>query len=317
MTGALPSINANRHILYYTTRADGPLDAKFSGDPKKYIVEKKKEMDPADVSTTSTIRKVFETPNQTGGQDPNIDESLKHDFKMIARAISLKSVPREAYLAGLSGTIPYLATSLSTLYLTWNLKQTWAPGVKSVLMISHENAQALLNSLEPLQLTYGAVIISFLGAIHWGLEFAEKQPSHDRTRFRYGLGVIAPAVAWPTLLMPVEYALMSQFVAFTLLYYADAKAAAKGWAPFWYGTYRFVLTFIVCTAIVASMVGRGKLERSGAQAKLEGVKQQIHTSTSEKYTPKWARLEKEEKEKRHQEEQKNAADEKEGKEGDK
>jgi hypothetical protein len=71
--------------------------------------------------------------------------------------------------------------------------------------------------------------------------------------------VIAPAVAWPTLLFPVEYALISQFLAFTFLYYNDARAAAAGRAPHWYGMYRFVLTFIVGASIVASLIGREQI----------------------------------------------------------
>lgn len=34
-------------------------------------------------------------------------------------------------------------------------------------MVSHEQAEHYLHLLEPIQVGYGAVIISFLGAIHW------------------------------------------------------------------------------------------------------------------------------------------------------
>jgi hypothetical protein len=64
------------------------------------------------------------------------------------------------------------------------------------------------------------------------------------------------------MLMPLEYALISQFVAFTLLYFVDARAAVRGWAPPWYGTYRFVLTFIVGASIVISLVGRGQIQEN-------------------------------------------------------
>ena len=61
------------------------------------------------------------------------------------------------------------------------------------------------------------------------------------------------------MLLPIEGALISQFLAFTFSYYADAKAVRKGWAPQWYSTYRFVLTFIVGASIVASLIGRGEI----------------------------------------------------------
>ena len=71
--------------------------------------------------------------------------------------------------------------------------------------------------------------------------------------------MIAPAVAWPTILLPVEYALISQFCAFTFLYFADARSVVKGWTPHWYSTYRFVLTFVVGASIVFSLIGRGQI----------------------------------------------------------
>ncbi|KAL9119193.1 MAG: hypothetical protein Q9187_004256 [Circinaria calcarea] len=71
--------------------------------------------------------------------------------------------------------------------------------------------------------------------------------------------MIAPAIAWPTILMPVEYALIAQFLAFNYLYFHDARATVKGWAPYWYTTYRFVLTFVVGASIVVSLIGRGQV----------------------------------------------------------
>lgn len=73
------------------------------------------------------------------------------------------------------------------------------------------------------------------------------------------IGVAATAVAWPTLLLSAEVGLITQFMAFTFLYYADSQAAKAGWAPRWYGIYRFVLTFIVGASIVASLIGRGQI----------------------------------------------------------
>lgn len=100
-------------------------------------------------------------------------------------------------------------------------------------------------------------IISFLGAIHWGLEWAGYGGTQGYRR--YAIGVVAPAVAWPTIFLPVEYALISQFLAFNFLYYADSRACKRGWAPPWYGVYRFVLTFIVGASIIISLVGRGQI----------------------------------------------------------
>ena len=71
--------------------------------------------------------------------------------------------------------------------------------------------------------------------------------------------MVAPAIAWPTTLLPVEYALIVQFLAFNYLYFADARATVRGWAPHWYTAYRFALTFIVGASIVISLIGRGQI----------------------------------------------------------
>lgn len=59
--------------------------------------------------------------------------------------------------------------------------------------------------------------------------------------------------------MPIETALISQFLIFNYMYYTDSRAAKRGLAPAWYGVYRFILTFIVGSAIVASLIGRGQI----------------------------------------------------------
>jgi len=115
-------------------------------------------------------------------------------------------------------------------------------------------------------------ILSFLGAVHWGLEWAGYG---GRTGYRrYAAGVIAPAVAWPTLLLPIEHALITQFLAFTFLYYNDARASVKGLAPHWYSMYRFVLTFIVGASIVATLVGREQI--SGIVSRDHNISEKIN-----------------------------------------
>lgn len=78
--------------------------------------------------------------------------------------------------------------------------------------------------------------------------------------------MLTPAVAWPTILMPVEYALITQFLAFNFLYASDSGATVKGWAPPWYSSYRFILTAIVGASIVVSLVGRGQIQDRVGQA---------------------------------------------------
>lgn len=179
---------------------------------------------------------------------------VKHDVNTVKDTFSLAAVPREAYYMGLAGTLPYLATSLSTVYLSWELNHATAG---YGWMIDEKNATYLLHLIEPLQIGYGASILSFLGAIHWGLEWAGYGGYQGYKR--YAIGVVAPIVAWSTLIMPVEGALIAQFLGFTALYYVDTRASYRGWTPDWYAVYRFVLTMIVGASIVATLIGRSEL----------------------------------------------------------
>ena len=87
----------------------------------------------------------------------------------MKETFTFTNVPRESHILGLAGTLPYLGTSLSTVFLAWDLNKEIPTGnaFYDTIMVDHETAKHFLDLLEPLQLGYGAVIISFLGAIHW------------------------------------------------------------------------------------------------------------------------------------------------------
>ena len=116
--------------------------------------------------------------------------------------------------------------------------------------------------------------------------------------------------------MPLEMALISQFAAFTALYYADSRATVNGWVPPWYSSYRFVLTFIVGTSIVLSLIGRGeivdKLHRLPSPGdrvqKLKSV-QMEEMEAEERYKQQKALDDEEEEEGEEAEEEEEAGDE--------
>lgn len=69
---------------------------------------------------------------------------------------SLKDVPKEALYVGMAGVLPYLATSLSTVYLAFDIQH--AANTGSGWLLSGEVAEQLLHILEPIQLGYGATV---------------------------------------------------------------------------------------------------------------------------------------------------------------
>lgn len=94
--------------------------------------------------------------------------------------------------------------------------------------------------------------------------------------------------------MPIEYALTTQFMAFVALYFVDSRAAIRGWAPPWYGIYRFLLTAVVGLAILVSLVGRAKISTHGRLSS-QGLSSSMSNPGLADHDTDWAKLEAEER----------------------
>lgn len=68
----------------------------------------------------------------------------------------MKDVPKDALVLGLAGVIPYLATSLETVYLSYEINRS--AGLGEGMVFSGQSAEMLLHMLEPIQIGYGAVV---------------------------------------------------------------------------------------------------------------------------------------------------------------
>ncbi|KAJ0125719.1 hypothetical protein HZ326_31174 [Fusarium oxysporum f. sp. albedinis] len=102
-------------------------------------------------------------------------------------------------------------------------------------------------------------------------------------------------------------------MAFVALYFADSRAATRGWAPHWYGTYRFLLTAMVGLAIFLSLVGRANIKR-GETLSSQGLSNRMRGTGLADHKTNWAKLEQEEKERLRKEEEKKKKEAKEANE---
>lgn len=98
-------------------------------------------------------------------------------------------------------------------------------------------------------LTYAAIILSFMGAIHWGLAMV-KEDSLSTTQL--GLSVVPALLGWLALLIPPLSGYGLLILSFIGLYLADKYICGKGLLPEWYLLMRFVLTLIVVLSLVAA-----------------------------------------------------------------
>jgi len=159
-------------------------------------------------------------------------------------------VPEPILVLGLIGGLPYIGASATTVYLA-HQAQLAASGV--VIGIDPGVALTVLDQALNIQVTYGAVMLSFLGALHWGMEMAGY--GGQKGYARLGLGAAPMLVAWPTLAMQPMMALVVQWMGFTCLWLADSKVTTAGWTPKWYSQYRFYLSILVGSCILGSVAG--------------------------------------------------------------
>ncbi|KAL7419124.1 hypothetical protein Q5752_005960 [Cryptotrichosporon argae] len=177
--------------------------------------------------------------------------NINEDFASITRDM-ITSVPKPALYFGAAGTLPYLGTATSIVFLAREAARA-SQGASTITGMSLEEALAALHTLEHVQITYGAIILSFLGAIHWGMEFAKLGGTQGYTRL--ALGVVPALFAWPTTFLDHGVALAAQWCGFTGMWFIDQRASANGWTTSWYSTYRFYLSLIVGFSIIGTFAG--------------------------------------------------------------
>ena len=103
-------------------------------------------------------------------------------------------------------------------------------------------------------LAYGAVILSFMGAIHWGLAMHSGEMSTG-TRNQLLLSVVPSLIAWIALALPPIAGYPVLGMGFLLMLFGDVKAVAHGQAPEWYPDLRGPLTFVALISLAVAWAG--------------------------------------------------------------
>ncbi len=101
---------------------------------------------------------------------------------------------------------------------------------------------------------YGALILSFLGGIRWGMAMGPLYGS-ERTQ-GFVLSILPPLVAWISLLLPNFEGQALLIVAFLLQAWLDVRAVAEGRAPVWFAPLRIRLTAAAVVALVVTIVAQ-------------------------------------------------------------
>ena len=137
--------------------------------------------------------------------------------------INLSSPTLTARAIGYSGLIPFIGLSAMSVL--------WRDILHSAVMFS--------------LLGYGATIISFLGAIHWGLAMREEQPDHIAIIW----GVIPSLVAWCSLIVDTYWGLAIQVITLWVCFFVDYKRYPQFGVSEWLSM-RLQLTVIAGVCLV-------------------------------------------------------------------
>jgi hypothetical protein len=98
---------------------------------------------------------------------------------------------------GYAGLIPFVCLGVTSVF--------WQGTHQSIIIFS--------------LLAYGATIISFLGAIHWGLAMRDEQSDPISIIW----GVIPSLLAWGSLMIETNWGLVSQFITLWICFFVDFK----------------------------------------------------------------------------------------------
>lgn len=131
-----------------------------------------------------------------------------------------------ANVLGYGGLIPFIALSLAS----------WLQAPLSAWAIT-------------LLITYAAIILGFMGAIHWGAALV----SDNSNANVYIASIVSPLLAWAALFMPLLAGFAALIAGFILLYIYDARVSVRLAFTSWYIPLRKRLTIIVSLCLLVAL----------------------------------------------------------------
>ena len=137
---------------------------------------------------------------------------------------------RTAWLLGLAGLLPFAGAALVGL-----ASPAW-----------HDPALLALRG-------YGAVILAFLGAVHWGFALLPEVGQEKAGPKRLALGIVPALIAWVALLLPVGPALALLALAILVTAAIEQWAAAEALVPHSYMRLRWILSAGAAACLVTGL----------------------------------------------------------------
>ncbi len=140
------------------------------------------------------------------------------------------ALPRTVAWLGYGGLIPFLVLTPGSL-LDYHYGALWSDALYA----------------------YGAIILSFIGALHWGLAMSLPELS-ERQRSALFLWSVVPAlIAWPAVLFSPPIAAPLLVFGFIAHYLQDRRLARQASLADWYLPLRLRLTSVAVVCLIAGV----------------------------------------------------------------
>jgi hypothetical protein len=140
---------------------------------------------------------------------------------------------RLAWLLGLAGLLPFAAAALAV----HAAPSAWTGFAKGTLI------------------AYGAVILSFLGAVHWGLALRAPAEEAAANEQRLVLGVVPALAGWIAMLVPETAALLLLAGGILATAGFEQAGAGRGLVPGGYMRLRWALSLGAALCLLAPLAG--------------------------------------------------------------
>lgn len=100
-------------------------------------------------------------------------------------------------------------------------------------------------------IAYSAVILSFVGAVHWGFAMTQASLKPQQRSLAYVWSVVPALLGWVALLLPVAPASVVLIVGFVAHYALDRQLMRSADLPAWYLPLRLRLTAVACICLIS------------------------------------------------------------------
>ena len=140
------------------------------------------------------------------------------------------ALPRTVAWLGYSGLLPFVLLAPASL-------------------LDHHHGAVWSDAL----VAYGAIILSFIGALHWGLAMTLPELSERQRSAWFAWSVVPALIAWPAVLFSPIVAAPLLVFGFIAHFLQDRRLARQANLPDWYLPLRLRLSSVAVICLVASV----------------------------------------------------------------